>query len=279
MPEKKKGEKLNDFTPNEFEDVKKQVAALTGQIALIMDNNKVQKERIDALAELYSDVNDKVGAVVEKTYPGDIATAIREIRDVLSQPQGEVVRTRPDETPTPTLNLSNLPSQDQLNVMTSGDVTVIQAKKFLGDLWGPVNDAVKALGGTWIRDGQNSRWEIGGAVASKPTQPRGKPQIKDPDAPATEKQVAFLKKLKVYIKPDLSKGEASKLIDSKLGERNNNNGHPTKGQLEQSKTRSIHRTVDCGRTHRTKNRGKKVLPDQTSPPHRKGAAPPFRAWR
>lgn len=36
----------------------------------------------------------------------------------------------------------------------------ISPKKFLGDLWGPINDAVRALGGGWIRDGRDSRWEI-----------------------------------------------------------------------------------------------------------------------
>src|SRR4030042_1657549 len=32
----------------------------------------------------------------------------------------------------------------------------VSPKKFLGDLWGPVNDAIKTLGGTWIRDGRRS---------------------------------------------------------------------------------------------------------------------------
>jgi hypothetical protein len=36
----------------------------------------------------------------------------------------------------------------------------VSPKKFLGDLWGPINDAMKTLGGTWIRDGRSSRWEI-----------------------------------------------------------------------------------------------------------------------
>ena len=39
-------------------------------------------------------------------------------------------------------------------------VTIISPKKFLGDLWGPINDAVRALGGSWIREGRESRWEI-----------------------------------------------------------------------------------------------------------------------
>jgi len=40
------------------------------------------------------------------------------------------------------------------------DVVVVSPKKFLGDLWGPINDAVRALGGSWIREGRESRWEI-----------------------------------------------------------------------------------------------------------------------
>jgi hypothetical protein len=37
---------------------------------------------------------------------------------------------------------------------------LVSPKKFLGDLWGPINDTIKELGGNWIRDGRNSRWEI-----------------------------------------------------------------------------------------------------------------------
>ncbi len=42
---------------------------------------------------------------------------------------------------------------------SEGTVTV-SPKKFLGDLWGPINDTMRELGGTWIRNGRNSRWEI-----------------------------------------------------------------------------------------------------------------------
>ena len=40
------------------------------------------------------------------------------------------------------------------------DVIVISPKRFLGDLWGPIHDVVRALGGSWIREGRKSRWEI-----------------------------------------------------------------------------------------------------------------------
>jgi hypothetical protein len=36
----------------------------------------------------------------------------------------------------------------------------ISPKKFLGDQWGPINDKIRELGGNWIRDGRNSRWEL-----------------------------------------------------------------------------------------------------------------------
>lgn len=44
-------------------------------------------------------------------------------------------------------------------------VTVITPKRFLGDLWGSINEAIKNLGGTWIREGKQSRWEIGKSTA------------------------------------------------------------------------------------------------------------------
>ena len=40
------------------------------------------------------------------------------------------------------------------------DVVVISPKRFLGDLWVPINDAIRTIGGNWIREGRESRWEI-----------------------------------------------------------------------------------------------------------------------
>jgi hypothetical protein len=54
-----------------------------------------------------------------------------------------------------------------LNIEESEEAILVSPKKFLGDLWGPVNDALRSLGGTWIREGRESRWEI---VKTKPQQ-------------------------------------------------------------------------------------------------------------
>ena len=40
------------------------------------------------------------------------------------------------------------------------DIVSVSPKKFLGDLWGPINEAIRNIGGGWIRDGRSSRWEI-----------------------------------------------------------------------------------------------------------------------
>ncbi|UCH57169.1 MAG: hypothetical protein JSV18_07510 [Candidatus Bathyarchaeota archaeon] len=40
------------------------------------------------------------------------------------------------------------------------EIVTVSPKRFLGDLWGPINDAIKSLGGGWIREGRESRWEI-----------------------------------------------------------------------------------------------------------------------
>jgi len=47
-----------------------------------------------------------------------------------------------------------------VDVEENGAMTSVSPKKFLGDLWGPINDAIRTLGGNWVRDGRNSRWEI-----------------------------------------------------------------------------------------------------------------------
>ena len=47
-----------------------------------------------------------------------------------------------------------------LNIEEGEEVTLVSPKKFLGDLWGPINDTIRSLGGIWIREGRESRWEI-----------------------------------------------------------------------------------------------------------------------
>lgn len=47
-----------------------------------------------------------------------------------------------------------------LNIEEGDDVVLVSPKKFLGDLWGPINETMRSIGGTWIREGRESRWEI-----------------------------------------------------------------------------------------------------------------------
>ena len=60
----KKEAKLNDFKPEELEAIK--------------SDNKKLNERVDALAALLGDLEGQVKGLTEKSYPGDIANAIRE---------------------------------------------------------------------------------------------------------------------------------------------------------------------------------------------------------
>lgn len=47
-----------------------------------------------------------------------------------------------------------------LNIEEKENSILVSPKKFLGDLWSPINDAIRTLGGVWIREGRESRWEI-----------------------------------------------------------------------------------------------------------------------
>jgi hypothetical protein len=47
-----------------------------------------------------------------------------------------------------------------LNIEEGKEVTLVSPKKFLGDLWGPINETMRSLGAIWIREGRESRWEI-----------------------------------------------------------------------------------------------------------------------
>jgi hypothetical protein len=48
----------------------------------------------------------------------------------------------------------------QLDIEENETTISVSPKKFLGDQWGPINNKIRELGGTWIRDGRSSRWEI-----------------------------------------------------------------------------------------------------------------------
>ena len=226
MPRKTEG-KLNDFASDEAENIKKQIEALIGQITSVMDDNKKLKERVDAMASLYGELHDTIVRVEEKTYPGDIANAIREFKDEFLKRSTVLptVTQQDEEQPTPKVNhypdvieKALREANIDLNLIDmefKGTHTIITPKRFLGDLWQPIMNAVKDLGGNWVKDGRNSRWEIGGAPAS--SEQAKDFTIKDPDSPATENQLAFLEKLKITPKPGITKGEASKLIDNKIG--------------------------------------------------------------
>jgi len=43
----------------------------------------------------------------------------------------------------------------------------VRPRQFLGDLWGRYNDALKAVGGSWVKEGRESRW----VVPKTPTKP------------------------------------------------------------------------------------------------------------
>jgi hypothetical protein len=47
-----------------------------------------------------------------------------------------------------------------VDVEEGDEFVSVSPKKFLGDLWGPINEAIRNIGGGWIRDGRSSRWEI-----------------------------------------------------------------------------------------------------------------------
>ena len=47
-----------------------------------------------------------------------------------------------------------------LNIEDGEEAVLVSPKKFLGDLWAPINETMRSLGGTWIREGRESRWEI-----------------------------------------------------------------------------------------------------------------------
>jgi hypothetical protein len=47
-----------------------------------------------------------------------------------------------------------------LNIEDGEEMILVSPKKFLGDLWGSINETMRSLNGSWIREGRDSRWEI-----------------------------------------------------------------------------------------------------------------------
>jgi hypothetical protein len=73
------------------------------------------------------------------------------------------VKWPPEETETPDMStrLREVGVDLELvNIEEDAEMASVTPKKFLGEAWGPINDAIRSLGGTWIRDGRSSRWEI-----------------------------------------------------------------------------------------------------------------------
>jgi hypothetical protein len=47
-----------------------------------------------------------------------------------------------------------------VDVEETADMINVTPVEFLGDRWAPINDAIRELGGVWVRAGRESHWEI-----------------------------------------------------------------------------------------------------------------------
>jgi len=45
-----------------------------------------------------------------------------------------------------------------VDIRAGADAVTVKPVKFLGDLWGPVNDALRGVGCVWVSEGRESRW-------------------------------------------------------------------------------------------------------------------------
>ncbi|MFC1803471.1 hypothetical protein ACFL0D_05835 [Thermoproteota archaeon] len=109
-----------------------------------------QKDKITWI--ICPDCGGKIGIVisVDKT----------DVNQVIHQEPRETVEEWPPQTAHAMLQAAGI-DVSQLDIEENETMIAISPKKFLGDLWGPINDKIRELGGNWIRDGRNSRWELG----------------------------------------------------------------------------------------------------------------------
>jgi hypothetical protein len=99
------------------------------------------------------DCGSKIGIILSVGKP----TAITQHAD--TTPEEEDTQTWPPSNLTEKLKAAGVDT-NLLNIEENEDITLISPKKFLGDLWGPINESMRSIGGTWIREGRESRWEI-----------------------------------------------------------------------------------------------------------------------
>jgi hypothetical protein len=78
---------------------------------------------------------------------------------VIHQESRETAEEWPPQTAQAMLQAAGI-DVSQLDIEENETLISISPKKFLGDIWGPINDKIRNLGGDWIRDGRNSRWEL-----------------------------------------------------------------------------------------------------------------------
>ena len=201
-------------------DVQKLTTRIDAAAELIEKVNRENEAALDAMAEIRSlqalqDIAAGVNGILEfkKEFAAQGPAAYRR-ENGPDEPQPKQHGTRDYHSELAEAGVD----MTLVDVKVDGGVAYVTPKKFLGDLWGPIMEAVKSLGGEWIRDDKNSHWKVGVSGRTSPsprTQSGGStPQIREPNAPASEKQIALLKKLNVYVKPGLTKGEASKLIEA-----------------------------------------------------------------
>jgi hypothetical protein len=93
---------------------------------------------------------------------GVVISVGKAVEGTLTSPTPQVVQTLPVMTQGGALERLATAGVDLtlVDVEEGNEIVSVSPKKFLGDLWGPINEAIRALGGGWIRDGRSSRWEI-----------------------------------------------------------------------------------------------------------------------
>jgi hypothetical protein len=95
------------------------------------------------------DCGSKIGIIVSVGKAGETVPESTDVAIDQQPPEGIEKRLKATGIDTSLLNIEE--GEEQI---------IVSPKKFLGDLWGPINDAIRSIGGAWIREGRDSRWEI-----------------------------------------------------------------------------------------------------------------------
>jgi len=182
MPRKTKT--LAEALPDPVEQLRHELSSLDGKVTELTTIIDTTVEIINDLQSRVDEAAANMAGAQQVQALQDIAASVEGIHQIKKayadkmngKEAARKEQAQTGDTPPNPFNLnipidsaativSTIPNIDMLDVLQTPEGVTLTPKKFLGDLWGPVNDDVRSRGGRWVRDGKKSHWLIESVAA------------------------------------------------------------------------------------------------------------------